>query len=127
MPHCRAAITESQRLLDRIINELESEVSRLGLAEEPLTLGITGCPFGCTRSHLADIAVVGRAADPQTREDKYAIFLGGDRLGRRLNTLYKDLVPADQIIPTLRELLLDYRRHRLTDETFGDFCVRNNR
>lgn len=127
LPYCRAAITESQRLLDRIIDELESEVCRLGLTDERLTMGITGCPFGCTRSHLADIALVGRAFDVETREDKYAIFLGGDRLGRRLNTLYKDLVPAEQILPTMRELLLDYRRHRLPGETFGDFSVRNNR
>ncbi len=126
LPNCSAAITESQRLLDRIINELESEVFRLGLAEEPFTLRITGCPFGCTRSHLADIALVGRAADPETGEDKYAIFLGGDRLGRRLNTLYRDLVPADQIISALRGLLLDYRGQRLAGETFGDFYVRNH-
>jgi sulfite reductase (ferredoxin) len=62
----------------------------------------------------------------ETRQDKYAIFLGGDRLGRRLNTLYKDLVPADEIMATLRPLLLDFRCQRLPGETLGDYFVRTS-
>jgi sulfite reductase (ferredoxin) len=126
LPSCSAAITESHRLLPRIISELESEVLRLGLGQERFTLRLTGCPFGCTRSYLADIAVVGRCVDQETQQDKYAIFLGGDRLGRRLNKLYKDLVPADQLVAALRPLLFDFRHQRLPGETLGDFFVRTS-
>jgi sulfite reductase beta subunit-like hemoprotein len=75
---------------------------------------------------LADIAVVGRCVDQETQQDKYAIFLGGDRLGRRLNKLYKDLVPADQLVAALRPLLFDFRHQRLPGETLGDFFVRTS-
>ena len=125
LPQCSSAITDSQRLFPAIIDELESELSRLGLEQEQITLRMTGCPFGCTRSYLADIALVGRTIVPRTRRDVYAIFLGGDSLGRRLNTLYKDLVPADEIMSVLRPLLLNYRHSRFPGETLGDFCVRN--
>jgi sulfite reductase (ferredoxin) len=105
LPHCPSAITESVRVLPGIIAAFEAEVSRLGLSDERFTVRVTGCPFGCTRSYLADIALVGRTVDPETGQEKYAIFLGGEGLGRRLNTLYLDLVPADQIMPTLGPLL----------------------
>ncbi len=124
LPNCSSAITESHRLLPEIVAELESEIFRLGLAKERFTLRVAGCSFGCTRTQLADIGIVGRTVDPKTKQGKYAIFLGGDSLGQRLNRLFKDLVPADRIIAALRPLLLDYCCQRLPDETLGDFFVR---
>ena len=124
LPNCAAAITESERLLASIVDELESEISRLGLSQERFTVRVTGCPFGCTRSYLADIAIVGRTLDLKTQQDKYAIFLGGDRLGRRLGSLYMDLIPAGQIVPTLRPLLFAFREARLEGESLGDYFVR---
>ena len=124
LPNCSAAITESSRVLPGIVDALETEVARLGLSQERFTVRVTGCSFGCTRSYLADIALVGRTVDLETRQDKYAIFVGGETLGRRLNTLYKDLVPADQIIPTLRPLLHYYKKERHVGETLGTFCFR---
>ncbi len=126
LPNCSAAITESERLLPSIVDELETEISQLGLSKERFTVRITGCPFGCTRCYLADIAIVGRTVDLETKRDKYAIFLGGDSLGRRLGTLYKDLIPADQIMATLRPLLLSFRQSRLEGEALGDFFVRTS-
>ena len=124
LPNCSAAITESSRMLPGILNELEAEVVRLGLSEERFTIRITGCSFGCTRSYLADIALVGRTIDLETGQEKYAILVGGEILGRRLNTLYKDLVPADRIIHTLRPLLHYYKRERHAGEALGTFCSR---
>jgi sulfite reductase (ferredoxin) len=55
---------------------------------------------------------------------KYTVFLGGRLLGTRLNYVYQDLVPADQIVPVLTPLFLYYKESRLPDESFGDFCNR---
>jgi len=127
LPNCSSAIAESERMLPAIIAALESEISQLGLSRERFTLRVAGCPFGCTRSYLADIAIVGRTVDPKTRQGKYTIYLGGDRAGRRLNTLYKDLIPANQVVATLRPLLKQFCRQRLVGETLGDFFFRTNR
>jgi len=124
LPNCPSAITESDRVLPEIIKAIEDEISRLALSDEKFTVRVTGCPFGCTRSYLADIALVGRTNDPLSRQEKYAIFVGGDRLGRRLNTLYQDLVPANQIKPTLVRLLRQYKQHRQTGESLGDYFQR---
>ncbi len=124
LPSCRSAITEAERIVPQLIADLEKELARLGLADEPCSICVAGCPCGCTRSYLADIAIVGRTVDTRQSIEKFAIFVGGDRLGRRLNRLYRDLVPRQDIIPTLRPLLTHYRRARHDGETLGEFLYR---
>ena len=60
---------------------------------------MTGCPNGCARPYNSDIGLVGKT------KDKYTIFLGGRVLGDRLNFIYKDLVPTDEVVPTLVPVL----------------------
>ena len=67
----------------------------MGLADEVFTTRMTGCPNGCARPYNADIGLVGKA------KSKYTIFLGGRRLGDRLGWIYRDLVPAEEVVPTL--------------------------
>jgi sulfite reductase (ferredoxin) len=79
---------------------------------------MTGCPNGCARPYQSDIGIVGRSGS------KYTLYVGGRTLGDRLNVELKDLVPLDQIVPTLRPLLELYRERRRGAEGFGDFCHR---
>ncbi len=117
-PTCGLAITESERILPSILDQLEVELARLGLSKEIFTLRMTGCPNGCARPYNSDIGLVGKAAD------RYTIFLGGRLLGNRLNTIYKDLVPAEEIVPTLVPVFAYFKNERHEGETFGDFCHR---
>lgn len=124
LPTCRSAITEAERILPEIVAELESELARWGLRDQACSICVAGCPCGCTRSYLADIAIVGRTVDSRRATEKFALFVGGDRLGRRLNQLYRDLVPRREIIPTLRPLLRRFARERNPGESLGDFLHR---
>jgi sulfite reductase (ferredoxin) len=117
-PTCGLAITESERALPGMIDQLEVELARLGLSNEVFTVRMTGCPNGCARPYNSDVGLVGRAAG------KYTIFLGGRVIGDRLNTLYKDMVPHDQVVPTLALVLAYFKHDRLPEESFGDFCHR---
>jgi sulfite reductase (ferredoxin) len=117
-PTCGLAITEAERALPGIIDLLEPELAKLGLSSERFTLRMTGCPNGCARPYNCDIGLVGKAAD------RYTIFVGGRLLGDRMNFIYKDLVPGDEIVPSLAPLFLYFKTARLPDETFGDFCQR---
>jgi len=118
LPTCGLALAESERVLPGVIDELEGELERLGLADLRLTVRMTGCPNGCARPYTADLAFVGRSAD------KYTIFVGGSVLGTRLATAYADLVPRRQLVARVRPLLERYRAERLPDEGLGDFCCR---
>ena len=42
----------------------------------------------------------------------------------RLATAYADLVPFEQIVPTVRPLFERFRDERQPGERFGDFCHR---
>lgn len=117
-PTCGLAITESERALPGLIDHLEVELARLGLSQEIFTLRMTGCPNGCARPFNSDIGLVGRA------QNKYTIYLGGRLLGDRLNTIYKDMIPSDEIVSTLIPVFAHFKHERLPDETFGDFCHR---
>src|SRR5262249_19385073 len=118
IPTCGLAISESERALPQIVDELESEINRLGLEDEHLTVRMTGCPNGCARPYQSDIGLVGRSGD------KYSVFVGGGVLGTRLNFLLRDLVPLRDIVPLLTILLEDFKQQRLGSESFGDYCHR---
>lgn len=117
-PTCGLSITEAERALPGMIDQIEVELARLGLSSERFTIRMTGCPNGCARPYNSDVGLVGKTAG------KYTIFLGGRLLGDRLNFLYKDLVPEDEVVSTLVPVLLYFKQDRTPGETFGDFCHR---
>ncbi|MCA9185645.1 MAG: NADPH-dependent assimilatory sulfite reductase hemoprotein subunit, partial [Planctomycetales bacterium] len=61
-PTCGLSITESERALPGLIDALEGELERLGLASERFTIRMTGCPNGCARPYNSDIGLVGKTA-----------------------------------------------------------------
>ncbi len=120
-PTCGLSITEAERALPGLLDQLETEINRLGLAGERFTVRMTGCPNGCARPYNCDIGLVGRA------RDKYTIFLGGRLLGDRLNFEYKDMVPEEEVIATIAPVLAFYKSARQNGETLGDFCLRQGK
>ena len=117
-PTCGLSITESERALPGMIDQLEGELERLGLADERFTIRMTGCPNGCARPYNPDVGLVGRA------KGKYTLYLGGRLLGNRLAFLHRDMVPAGEVVPSLVALFGYFKEARLEGETFGDFCHR---
>jgi sulfite reductase (ferredoxin) len=117
-PTCGLSITESERVMPKIIDALEVELARLGLGDERITVHMTGCPNGCARPYTPEIGLVGKTLG------KYTILVGGNATGDRLNFIYRDLVPFDEIVPTLSPLLAIYKTERQGGESFGDFCNR---
>ncbi len=118
MPTCGLALAEAERALPAVLDEIETVLAELGLAEERLSIRMTGCPNGCARPYLGDVGIVGRTLD------KYNIYLGGDFNGTRLNTEFAELVSTADLAPTLRPLFATFRDERLPGEGFGDFCHR---
>jgi sulfite reductase (ferredoxin) len=118
MPTCGLAITEAERVFPDVIDELEEALEELGLGDTPITARMTGCPNGCARPYMAEIAFVGRSLD------KYTVFVGGSPVGNRLAKPFLDLVHISELISSLRPALDYYRDSRVVGEGFGDFCVR---
>ena len=118
LPLCGLAVTESERIYGELVSGVEDHLESLGLTSEKITMHMTGCPNGCARPYTPDIGIVGKAAG------KYTIFLGGNNVGSRLGYIYKDMVPHDDLIPTIGRVLKTYKSERQDGEKFGDFCHR---
>jgi sulfite reductase (ferredoxin) len=118
LPTCGLALTEAERVQGDIVGAIEGRLARHGLAHERLSIRITGCPNGCARPYTGDIGIVGRMPG------YYALFVGGDFAGTRLNATLVDKVALDAIGDTLDPLFALFAAGRVAGEGFGDFCHR---
>jgi sulfite reductase (NADPH) hemoprotein beta-component len=120
LPTCGLAMAEAERYLPGFVDRVDELLAKHGLRDIPLTVRITGCPNGCARPYLAEIALIGRAPG------RYTLRLGADAVGSRLNVLYRDNIDEASIVSALDELIARYAAERHTDERFGDFLWRAN-
>jgi sulfite reductase (ferredoxin) len=118
LPSCGLALTEAERVRDGIVAAIETRLRLYGIEDERLSIRITGCPNGCARPYTGDIGIVGRMPG------FYALFVGGDFAGTRLNTPLVDKVPLNGIAEVLDPLFGFFASARVEGEGFGDFCHR---
>ena len=118
LPTCGLAMAESERYVPQLMPKLEALLDRHGLLDAPILLRLSGCPNGCSRPYLGEIALVGRAVG------RYDLRLGADFTGQRLNVVYRENVTEPDILATLDELFGRYAGERQDGEGFGDFLVR---
>ncbi|HLJ11140.1 MAG TPA: NADPH-dependent assimilatory sulfite reductase hemoprotein subunit, partial [Planctomycetaceae bacterium] len=118
-PTCGLAVTEAERALPGVLDEMEGELARLDLGTERISVHMTGCPNGCARPFTPDIGLVGKAAG-----EKYTVYLGGNAEGTRLAFVFKDMVPKTEIVPSLVPIFERYKLERSVGESFGDYCHR---
>ena len=119
LPTCGLAMAEAERYLSALVGEVDALLARHGIADAPIHLRISGCPNGCSRPYLGEIALVGKAPG------RYNLMLGADHRGERLNTLYRENIDEPQILAALDPLFAAYARERAQDERFGDWLLRN--
>lgn len=117
-PTCGLAMAESERYLPVLISKLEGCLEDNGLRQDSIVMRMTGCPNGCARPWLAEVAFVGKAYGA------YNMYLGGGYHGQRLNKLYRSSIKEDEILDIMKRLLKQYALERQDNEKFGDFCIR---
>ena len=99
LPTCGLALAESERMLPGLIDRIEKLCGEVGLAGQEIIIRSTGCPNGCARPYMAEIAFVGKAPG------RYQVWLGGDSAGTRLNRIWKDVIKDEDIEKELRPVL----------------------
>jgi sulfite reductase (NADPH) hemoprotein beta-component len=118
LPTCGLALAESERYLPDLLTALEARLDAHGLADDDIVIRMTGCPNGCARPYLAEIALVGKGPG------RYNLYLGAAFDGSRMAKLYAEDLDHDSIIATLDPILAAYARERTDGEHFGDFGIR---
>ena len=120
LPTCGLAMAESERYLPDLLPKLEKLLSQHELTDAPILLRLSGCPNGCSRPYLGEIALVGRGPG------RYDLRLGADFSGQRLNRIYRENVDEVAILTALDRLFAYYATERLHEEGFGDFLLRRD-
>lgn len=118
LPTCGLAMAESERYLPTLLDKIDPILEENGLREEDIVIRMTGCPNGCARPMLAEIAFIGKAPG------KYNMYLGGGFSGHRLNKLFKENIGETEILDSLRPMITQYAQEREKGEHFGDFVIR---
>ena len=107
------AITEAERFLPSIIKRIESQLKLLGI-EKSILLRMTGCPNGCARPYMAELALVGSGMN------QYQLWLGGSPNLQRLAKPFLQKMHIDHLEQTLNPLFINWRDSKQF-KSFGDF------
>ncbi|OAB38723.1 sulfite reductase [Paenibacillus macquariensis subsp. defensor] len=117
-PTCGMAMAEAERYLPTLLDKIEPILAEVGLSDEEINIRMTGCPNGCARPALGEIAFMGKAPG------KYNMYLGAGFAGERLNKIYRENIGEEEILNLLEPMIHQYAKEREAGEHFGDFVIR---
>lgn len=115
---CSLAFSEAERYLPSLIDKIDILLRANGLEKTAINIRMTGCPNGCGRPYLGEIAFIGKSPG------YYNLYLGAAHNGERLNKLYREMLNEEAILAELAPILARYARERAHGERFGDFVIR---
>jgi sulfite reductase (NADPH) hemoprotein beta-component len=115
---CSLAFAEAERYLPSLIDKIDLLLRANGLDSTAINIRMTGCPNGCGRPYLGEIAFIGKSPG------YYNLYLGAAHNGERLNKLYREMLNEEAILKELEPILVHYARERTHGERFGDFVIR---
>jgi len=125
LPTCALAMAEAERALPQVTALVDAALARHGLAGHDVVVRVTGCPNGCARPVLAELALIGKGPD------LYVLHVGGSKSGDRLTRRVHDGVrlSAAATDPTSAAAVIDglfgrFARERDAGEGFGDWAAR---
>jgi len=120
--YCPLSFTEAKLLLPQLLQDLEDA----GYGDLAVPINITGCPNSCAFSAIGGIGLWGALKRQPDGHEYFDVRIGGTMEGAvpRLALPFRQRVRDDLIAPTIKGLFELYRRERLLDESFSDFCYR---
>ncbi len=113
LPLCGLAMTEAERILPEVLTRIETLLNKLNI-KKTILFRMTGCPNGCTRPYMAELALVGSG------QNKYQLWLGGSKNLQRLAKPYLQKMELDDLEKTIQPLL-EFWKKSSKDIDFGDF------
>ena len=118
LPLCGLAQTEAERIIPSYIERIRAVMDKMGISDEEILIRMTGCPNGCARPYMAELAFVGDG--PKS----YQVWLGGSPVLTRTAYPFMAKMKVDDLEATLEPIFAMYIQQRQEFEAFGDFCHR---
>merc|ERR1712008_88551 len=118
LPLCGLAQTEAERIMPSYIERIRSLLTKMNIDGEEIMMRMTGCPNGCARPYMAELAFVGDGGN------SYQIWLGGSPVLTRTAWPHVAKMKDEDLEITLEPILAMFVQQRQQFEAFGDFCHR---
>jgi sulfite reductase (ferredoxin) len=118
LPLCGLAQTEAERLMPTYLERIRALLNKMNLHDEEIMIRMTGCPNGCARPYMAELAFVGDG--PRS----YQVWLGGSPVLTRTAYPFMAKMDVKDLERTLEPILAMFIEQRQQFETFGDFTFR---
>mmetsp|Transcript_5353 Transcript_5353/g.7580 ORF Transcript_5353/g.7580 Transcript_5353/m.7580 type:complete len:631 (+) Transcript_5353:102-1994(+) len=118
LPLCGLAQTEAERIMPSYLDRIRVVLDKMNLSDEEILIRMTGCPNGCARPYMAELAFVGDG--PKS----YQVWLGGSPVLTRTAWPFMAKMNVDDLEATLEPILAMFIQQRQQFEAFGDFCHR---
>jgi sulfite reductase (ferredoxin) len=118
LPLCGLAQTEAERLIPSYLLRVRAMLDQMNISDEEIMIRMTGCPNGCARPYMAELAFVGDGPK------NYQVWLGGSPVLTRTAWPFLAKMDVDDLEKTLEPILAMFIEQRMQFEAFGDFCHR---
>lgn len=118
LPLCGLAQTEAERRMPSYIERMRAVINKMNIPDEEILMRMTGCPNGCARPYMAELAFVGDGPN------SYQIWLGGSPVLTRTAYPYIAKMDDGDLEATVEPILAMFIQQRQAFEAFGDFCHR---
>jgi len=118
LPLCGLALGEAERIMPSYIERIRSVMTKLDVDDEEILIRMTGCPNGCARPYMAELAFVGDG--PKS----YQVWLGGSPVLTRTAWPFMQKMKDSLLEETMEPILAMFKEQRQDFEAFGDFCHR---
>ena len=118
LPLCGLAQTEAERIMPSYLERIRVVMDKMGISDEEILIRMTGCPNGCARPYMAELAFVGDG--PKS----YQVWLGGSPVLTRTAYPFMAKMKADDLEVTMEPIFDMFIKQRQEFEAFGDFCHR---
>ena len=116
LPLCGLAMTEAERFLPELLERINNQLKRLKI-NKSILVRVTGCPNGCARPYMAELALVGSGLN------QYQLWLGGSTNLQRLATPYLQKMPINELEKTLEPLFLSWKNNG-SSSSLGDHVTK---
>ncbi len=103
-------MTEAERFIPELISRINKQLQDLGI-KKPILIRVTGCPNGCARPYMAELALVGSGLN------QYQLWLGGSPNLTRLAEPYLQRMSINKLESTLMPLFINWK------ETGSNLCL----
>jgi sulfite reductase (ferredoxin) len=118
LPLCGLAQTEAERIMPSYLLRIRALMDKMGISDEEIIIRMTGCPNGCARPYMAELAFVGDG--PKS----YQLWLGGSPVLTRTAYPFMSKMDVGDLEKTLEPIFAMYIQQRQEFEAFGDFTAR---